>query len=172
MHRTAVVPATTTPPPGPRDPLQMVDVIKWCFELGVRYVSVYAFSIDNFRRGADEVEGLMRLAADKFEELMRVRPMAGVAGAAAPVAGPAALSPCGGAASQIAQAQAGGTYHLGAGPSFARALLVLLFKKPAAAHSPPTPLGRMRPRDSGVQSCVSWATWTARRPACRPPRHA
>ncbi|GBF92299.1 dehydrodolichyl diphosphate syntase complex subunit [Raphidocelis subcapitata] len=50
---------------------KMVEVIKWCFELGVRHVSVYAFSIDNFRRSADEVEGLMRLAADKFDELTR-----------------------------------------------------------------------------------------------------
>jgi ditrans,polycis-polyprenyl diphosphate synthase len=50
----------------------MVDVIKWCFELGVAHVSVYAFSLENFRRGADEVEGLMRLAADKFDELARV----------------------------------------------------------------------------------------------------
>jgi undecaprenyl diphosphate synthase len=59
----------------------MVDVIRWCFELGVRHVSVYAFSIDNFRRGADEVEGLMRLAADKFEELSRVGGWGGGAGA-------------------------------------------------------------------------------------------
>lgn len=51
---------------------QMVDVIKWCFELGVEHVSVYAFSIDNFRRDADEVAGLMALAADKFEALMQV----------------------------------------------------------------------------------------------------
>jgi len=50
----------------------MVDVIKWCFELGVSHVSVYAFSIDNFRRDASEVEGLMRLAADKFDALMQV----------------------------------------------------------------------------------------------------
>ncbi|KAI8462818.1 MAG: Decaprenyl diphosphate synthase-like protein [Monoraphidium minutum] len=50
---------------------KMVDVIQWCFELGVPVVSVYAFSIDNFRRGAAEVEGLMRLAADKFDALMQ-----------------------------------------------------------------------------------------------------
>lgn len=51
----------------------MVDVIRWCFELGVPHVSVYAFSIDNFRRSADEVAGLMALAADKFDALMQAR---------------------------------------------------------------------------------------------------
>jgi ditrans,polycis-polyprenyl diphosphate synthase len=51
----------------------MVDVIKWCFELGICHVSVYAFSIDNFRRDTGEVEGLMRLAADKFDALLRVK---------------------------------------------------------------------------------------------------
>ena len=52
---------------------KMVDAIRWCFELGVAHVSVYAFSLDNFKRGADEVAGLMALAADKFEALLEVR---------------------------------------------------------------------------------------------------
>jgi hypothetical protein len=51
----------------------MVDVIKWCFELGVCHVSVYAFSLDNFRRDGAEVAGLMRLAAEKFEALAKAR---------------------------------------------------------------------------------------------------
>lgn len=42
-------------------------------ELGVRHISVYAFSIDNFRRSPEEVTALMRLAEDKYFELARVR---------------------------------------------------------------------------------------------------
>ena len=41
-------------------------VLLWCFELGVKEVSVYAFSVDNFSRSKEEVEYLMDLAADKF----------------------------------------------------------------------------------------------------------
>lgn len=51
---------------------KMVDAIKWLFELGVGAVSVYAFSLDNFRRDAAEVAGLMALAADKFDALVAV----------------------------------------------------------------------------------------------------
>lgn len=50
----------------------MKDIIQWCLELGVRCVSVYAFSIDNFKRPADEVQDLMDLATAKFEELLHV----------------------------------------------------------------------------------------------------
>ena len=53
--------------------LQMVDVIHWCLELGVPCISVYAFSIDNFKRAPEEVGSLMHLAEDKYNELARVR---------------------------------------------------------------------------------------------------
>lgn len=52
---------------------QMVDVLRWCLQLGVTHVSVYAFSIDNFRRSPGEVSALMALAEDKYGELCRVR---------------------------------------------------------------------------------------------------
>ncbi|GLC67521.1 hypothetical protein PLESTF_000566600 [Pleodorina starrii] len=48
---------------------KMVDVIHWCVELGVKYITVYAFSIDNFKRSPDEVTALMRLAEHKYAEL-------------------------------------------------------------------------------------------------------
>ncbi|GLI63170.1 hypothetical protein VaNZ11_005922 [Volvox africanus] len=48
---------------------KMVDVIHWCIELGVKYITVYAFSIDNFKRSPDEVETLMVLAEEKYIEL-------------------------------------------------------------------------------------------------------
>jgi undecaprenyl diphosphate synthase len=53
--------------------IQMVDAIKWCMELGVTTISVYAFSIENFKRNEDEVAFLMKLSQEKFGELMQVR---------------------------------------------------------------------------------------------------
>lgn len=47
-----------------------MQTLEWCLELGVNMVSVYAFSIENFKRSEDEVEGLMRLAEDKFRQLL------------------------------------------------------------------------------------------------------
>ena len=52
--------------------LQMVEVFEWCLELGVQHISVYAFSIDNFKRTCGEVEGLMHLAEKKYMELLQV----------------------------------------------------------------------------------------------------
>jgi ditrans,polycis-polyprenyl diphosphate synthase len=51
------------------DKLEMA--LEWCLELGVRVVSVYAFSIENFRRSASEVDALMRLAHAKFGKMMQ-----------------------------------------------------------------------------------------------------
>ncbi|KAI9329779.1 hypothetical protein DFJ73DRAFT_631200 [Zopfochytrium polystomum] len=42
--------------------------LDWCLTLGVKTVSVYAFSIENFNRNKAEVDGLMDLARRKFEE--------------------------------------------------------------------------------------------------------
>ena len=44
-------------------------VLLWCFELGVKEVSVYAFSMDNFSRSKEEVDYLMDLAESKLENL-------------------------------------------------------------------------------------------------------
>lgn len=45
-------------------------VLEWCFDLGTPEVTVYAFSIENFKRSQDEVDGLMELAKQKFDKLM------------------------------------------------------------------------------------------------------
>ncbi len=37
------------------------EVLEWCLELGIRTVTVWVFSTDNFRRSPEEVEELMRL---------------------------------------------------------------------------------------------------------------
>ena len=48
---------------------KLEQALQWCFELGVRVVTVYAFSIENFRRSTQEVEALMSLAEDKFDDV-------------------------------------------------------------------------------------------------------
>jgi undecaprenyl diphosphate synthase len=50
-------------------------VIEWCADLEVKYLSFYIFSTENWRRPADEVDGLMNLitesAAKDTDELVR-----------------------------------------------------------------------------------------------------
>jgi ditrans,polycis-polyprenyl diphosphate synthase len=50
-------------------------ILDWCMQLGVKEVTVYAFSIENFKRPKDEVDGLMDLAADKFANMMEENKM-------------------------------------------------------------------------------------------------
>ncbi|XP_070568690.1 dehydrodolichyl diphosphate synthase complex subunit DHDDS-like isoform X2 [Ptychodera flava] len=49
---------------------KLADTLEWCLDLGITEVSVYAFSIENFKRSKDEVDGLMELARQKFARLM------------------------------------------------------------------------------------------------------
>jgi len=39
------------------------DVLKWCGDRGIRYLTVYAFSTENWKRPKEEVDGLMKLFA-------------------------------------------------------------------------------------------------------------
>jgi len=39
------------------------DVLQWCGDRGIRYLTVYAFSTENWKRPKEEVDGLMRLFA-------------------------------------------------------------------------------------------------------------
>ncbi len=43
--------------------------LDWCWELGVEVVSLFAFSIDNFKRQSEEVDMLMDLLAEKLDLL-------------------------------------------------------------------------------------------------------
>ncbi|EDO38831.1 predicted protein [Nematostella vectensis] len=52
---------------------KLTEVLEWCFELGIPEVTVYAFSIENFKRSKDEVECLMELAKQKFDRLLEER---------------------------------------------------------------------------------------------------
>lgn len=44
-------------------------MLEACLHLRIRCVSVYAFSIENFKRPSEEVNALMKLAEDRFCEL-------------------------------------------------------------------------------------------------------
>ncbi|CEM27154.1 unnamed protein product [Vitrella brassicaformis CCMP3155] len=46
------------------------ETLEMCLELGIRHVTVYAFSVDNFNRSAEEVEDLMDLAQEKLSDVM------------------------------------------------------------------------------------------------------
>ncbi|KAK4262004.1 hypothetical protein QN277_027621 [Acacia crassicarpa] len=49
----------------------LLSMLRYCYELGVKYVTVYAFSIDNFKRQPEEVQSLMDLMQEKIEELLQ-----------------------------------------------------------------------------------------------------
>lgn len=48
-------------------------VLDWCFDLGIEIVTVYAFSIENFKRTEEEVNGLMKLFQKNFEGIANNR---------------------------------------------------------------------------------------------------
>lgn len=50
-----------------RDTLE--NVLDWCLETGVRYLTVYAFSTENFQRNLLEVRALMKLFEDNFRRM-------------------------------------------------------------------------------------------------------
>lgn len=43
-------------------------IIRACVEFGVKYLTVYAFSTENWNRPQDEIKGLMRILADSLEK--------------------------------------------------------------------------------------------------------
>ena len=49
---------------------KLVEALNWCFTVNIREVSVYAFSIENFKRSPDEVNALFDLAREKFQHLL------------------------------------------------------------------------------------------------------
>ncbi|OQR73497.1 dehydrodolichyl diphosphate synthase-like [Tropilaelaps mercedesae] len=52
---------------------KLSEVLFWCRQLGIPEVTVYAFSIENFKRKQDEVSALMDLAESKFREILKDR---------------------------------------------------------------------------------------------------
>uniref|UniRef100_A0A8C4R5Y3 Alkyl transferase n=1 Tax=Eptatretus burgeri TaxID=7764 RepID=A0A8C4R5Y3_EPTBU len=49
---------------------KLAQTLKWCLDLNIHEVTVYAFSIDNFKRSKEEVDSLMELARNKFSRLL------------------------------------------------------------------------------------------------------
>ncbi|XP_016984112.1 dehydrodolichyl diphosphate synthase complex subunit DHDDS [Drosophila rhopaloa] len=49
---------------------KLADCLRWCLDVGVREVTTFAFSIENFKRSSEEVEGLFNLAREKFARLL------------------------------------------------------------------------------------------------------
>ncbi|KAF2923844.1 hypothetical protein DAI22_07g223900 [Oryza sativa Japonica Group] len=51
----------------------LIASLLYCYEMGVKYITVYAFSIDNFKRDLTEVKSLMELMEEKINELLENR---------------------------------------------------------------------------------------------------
>lgn len=49
---------------------KLADTLSWCSELGIKEVTVYCFSIENFKRSPEEVNSLLDLAREKFIKLL------------------------------------------------------------------------------------------------------
>ena len=50
---------------------KLEEILEWCRELGIRTLTVYAFSTENFKRSTEEVKNLMDLFERKFRELIK-----------------------------------------------------------------------------------------------------
>lgn len=49
---------------------KLAQALQWCLDIGIEEVTVYAFSIENFKRSEAEVDTLMQLAREKFGKFM------------------------------------------------------------------------------------------------------
>ena len=50
---------------------KLAETLEWCLDLGITEVTVYAFSIENFKRSPDEVNCLLELSRQKFARLLK-----------------------------------------------------------------------------------------------------
>ncbi|KAI4330411.1 hypothetical protein MLD38_028701 [Melastoma candidum] len=50
--------------------MNLCHILRHCYDMGVKYVTVYAFSIDNFKRRPEEVQGLMELMVESITKLL------------------------------------------------------------------------------------------------------
>jgi len=49
---------------------KLSETLRWCLDFDITEVTVYVFSIENFKRPKEEVDALMQLAKEKFEQLL------------------------------------------------------------------------------------------------------
>ena len=52
---------------------KFMESLEWCLDLGISEMTVYVFSIENFKRSKEEVDGLMELAKQKVAKLLDKR---------------------------------------------------------------------------------------------------
>lgn len=60
--------------------LALIAMVKYLYELGVKYITVYAFSIDNFKRKPEQVYILMDLLMKKIQHLLQQESIVNVYG--------------------------------------------------------------------------------------------
>ena len=51
--------------------VKLEEALRWCNELGVEAVTVYAFSLENFKRTSKEVDDLMALSEEKLRQMSK-----------------------------------------------------------------------------------------------------
>ncbi len=49
---------------------RLEEFLDWAYDIGIKIVTVYAFSTENFKRGSAEIEYLMNLYANSFNDLV------------------------------------------------------------------------------------------------------
>jgi tritrans,polycis-undecaprenyl-diphosphate synthase [geranylgeranyl-diphosphate specific] len=47
------------------------EVLDWCFELGIKILTIYAFSTENFKRSKEEVDALMKLFKQELKNVAK-----------------------------------------------------------------------------------------------------
>jgi tritrans,polycis-undecaprenyl-diphosphate synthase [geranylgeranyl-diphosphate specific] len=50
---------------------KLEEFLDWCFDVGIKIVTVYAFSTENFKRDSSEIQYLMDLYAHSFKDLLK-----------------------------------------------------------------------------------------------------
>uniref|UniRef100_A0A0C9S8B4 Alkyl transferase n=1 Tax=Wollemia nobilis TaxID=56998 RepID=A0A0C9S8B4_9CONI len=71
----------------------LMHTLRNCYDLGIKYVSVYAFSIENFRRSKEEVDTLMNMMQEKLEALIEKESMVNQYGIRVQILGDLSLLP-------------------------------------------------------------------------------
>ncbi|KAK9285258.1 hypothetical protein L1049_024448 [Liquidambar formosana] len=51
--------------------LALICMLKYCMELGLKYITIYAFSIDNFKRRPEEIQNVMDTMRDIIEGMLK-----------------------------------------------------------------------------------------------------
>lgn len=51
--------------------LTLMTLLKYCYELGIKYITIYVFSIENFKRKPEEVQSVMDLMLEKIQGMLK-----------------------------------------------------------------------------------------------------